>query len=84
MARWGQFRGLRRSKFGNEPTRCNAAALHHSRKEATRCNELHVLQAGGIVSELEAHPQPHFDLAVNGVEVCRYFADFSYVQEASA
>jgi hypothetical protein len=46
--------------------------------EASRCNELHALQAGGLIRDLEAHPQPRFDLRVNDVHVCHYLADFAY------
>ena len=53
--------------------------MHHSAMEAARCDELHVLQVGGLIRDLEAHPQPRFDLDVNGVHVTRYLADFSYV-----
>lgn len=84
MTRWGQYRGFRHkdgSKYGNRPTRCSEGIMHHSAKEARRCTELHVLQRGGLISDLEAHPQPRFDLAVNGVEICRYMADFAYTQE---
>jgi hypothetical protein len=47
--------------------------------EAARCDELHALQAGGLIRDLEAHPQPRFDLGVNDVHVCHYLADFAYV-----
>jgi hypothetical protein len=53
--------------------------MHHSKKESKRCTELHVMQAGGLIRDLEAHPQPRYDLEVNGVDVLRYIADFRYV-----
>ncbi len=52
--------------------------MHHSGLEADHCNKLHVLQSGGIITDLEAHPQPAFDLEVNGVRICRYIADFAW------
>lgn len=52
--------------------------MHKSKKEARRCTELHVLLRGGLISELEAHPQPRFDLVVNEVPICAYIADFRY------
>jgi len=77
MAGLGFYRG-RHSKYNSRPTRCRQSAMHHSAMEARRCDELHVLQAGGLISELEAHPQPSFELEVNGVHVCRYVPDFRY------
>ena len=74
----GFYRG-RDSKFNARPTRCREGVMHHSAMEAARCDELHVLQVGGLIRDLEAHPQPRFDLDVNGVHVTRYLADFSYV-----
>lgn len=69
-------------KYRNAPTRCQQGTLHHSRIEAARCDELHVLQAGGLISNLEAHPQPKFDLSVNGTHICHYIADFAYYDAA--
>jgi len=64
---------------GNRPLRCSQNVMHQSTAEARRCNELHLMQQGGLIQELEAHPQPRFDLEVNGVKVCKYLADFQYV-----
>ena len=64
---------------GAKPKRCNQGVMHQSTLECRRCNELHLMQSGGLIRDLEAHPQPRFDLAVNGVHVCYYFADFRYV-----
>lgn len=74
----GFYRG-RDSKFNARPTRCRQGTTHHSAMEAARCDELHLLQQGGLIRALEAHPQPRFDLDVNGVHVTRYLADFAYV-----
>jgi len=74
----GFYRG-RDSKFNARPTRCRQGVTHHSAMESARCDELHVLQAGELIRDLEAHPQPRFDLEVNGVHVTRYLADFAYV-----
>lgn len=73
----GFYRG-RNSKYNARPTRCRQNITHHSAMEAARCNELHVLQEGGLIRDLEAHPQPRFDLAVNDVHITRYMADFRY------
>jgi hypothetical protein len=72
-------RKRRNSKFNANPTRCRSQNLtHHSAMEAARCDELHALQGGGLIRDLEAHPQPSFDLRVNDVHICHYLADFAY------
>ena len=77
MTRWGAYRG-KSSKFGNRPTRCSEGIMHQSGLEARRCTELHLMQKGGLIRDLQAHPQPRFELDVNGVHICAYLADFSY------
>lgn len=66
------------SKFKNNWTRCNQGQRHQSGLEASRCNELHLLQASGAVDMLQAHPQREWKLEVNGVNVTTYRADFIY------
>lgn len=73
----GFYRG-RHSKYGNRPTRCRQGIHHHSQMEAQYCNKLHILQEGGLIRDLQAHPQPRYDLVVNDVKVCAYLADFAY------
>jgi hypothetical protein len=67
-------------RHGNKPLRCNFGPMHQSRIEARRCNELHILQAGGLIRELEAHPQHRYRLDVNGVHICDYLVDFRYFE----
>lgn len=62
-----------------QPTRCAQNILHQSKLEATRCDELHLLQRGGMIHDLQAHPQPRYRLDVNGVHVCVYHPDFEYL-----
>ena len=69
---------FRASKYGNVPARCREGIFHHSKLETKRCNELQLMQTGGLIRDLEAHPQPRFDLVVNDVKVCAYIADFRY------
>lgn len=64
------------SKYGNKPRRCGAGHFHQSGMEASRCAELHALQAGGLITDLEQ--QPKFPLVVNDVKVADYFGDFRY------
>lgn len=69
---------LRRNKYAARPLRCLQGLMHHSTAEARRCDELHLMEKGGLVSEIKAHPQERFSLDVNGVHVCLYLADFVY------
>lgn len=62
-------------KFRNEPTTVNGVRFD-SRKEAARWGELVLLEAAGLIANLER--QVRFPLIVNGVEVCVYIADFVY------
>lgn len=63
------------SKYGNVPTQIDGHVFH-SKLEARRYQELKALQVGGLISELEL--QPRFNIEINGVHICRYFADFRY------
>jgi DNA-binding transcriptional regulator PaaX len=47
-----------------------------SRHEMRRYQELDVLQCGGAIRNLKR--QVPYDLAVNGIKVCRYVADAVY------
>ena len=71
----------RGSKYGNIPTRCAQGVMHQSKLETKRCNELHVMQAGGLIQGLKAHPQEVYRLDVNGVHIAKYLADFVYYDE---
>lgn len=66
------------SKYGNVPQRCRQNVMHQSKLETKRCNELQLMQEGGLIENLEAHPQPRFRLDVNGHHICDYMADFRY------
>ena len=44
--------------------------------EARRYQELRLMQAGGLIRDLEVHPQ--FPIKVNGRKICRYIADFRF------
>lgn len=64
-------------KYGAKRTDCRRGHSHPSRKEANRCNELCLLEAGGEIEGLEF--QPEFKLEINNELICKYRADFSYV-----
>lgn len=77
MTRWRAVPGGQR-KFSNRPLRCREGVMHQSTLEARRCDELHLMREGGLIRDLEAHPQPRYRLDVNGVHVCDYMPDFRY------
>ena len=69
---------MRHNKFNSSPTRCSEGVMHQSRSESRRCTELHLMQKGGLIRDLEAHPQVRFRLDVDGHHICDYLADFVY------
>lgn len=71
-------------KYGNTPKACSEGFMHQSTGESRRCSELHLLQKGGLISDLKAHPQPSFRLKVNDVLICDYLADFEYLDDKGA
>jgi len=71
-------------KFGNVPRRCRQGTMHQSTLEAHRCDELHILEKAGMISDLQAHPQPSIRLDVNNEHVCTITPDFFYLDENGA
>lgn len=73
-----------KSKYGAKKTYCSHKHLHDSKKEATRCDELHVLQVGGVISRLKQQPrfvlQKGFWFHHEKIRPICYFADFSYYE----
>lgn len=53
--------------------------VFHSKLEAKRWGELQLLQRAGIISDLQR--QVVFPLEVNGERVCKYIADFTYLED---
>lgn len=43
---------MRRAKYHSRKTSCQYGHMHDSRKEAVRCNELHLMQRAGEISGL--------------------------------
>lgn len=68
------------NKYGARRTPCGCGYFHQSLKEAHRCDELHLMQQGGLIRELVAHPQPRFHIVWPGKRkpICDYIGDFSY------
>jgi Protein of unknown function (DUF1064) len=69
---------IRRNKYSSRPNRCSEGIMHQSTSEARRCSELHLMQKGGMIRDLKAHPQVRFRLDVDGHHICDYLADFVY------
>jgi hypothetical protein len=65
------------NKYHNKPTIVDGIKFQ-SQKEARRYATLKLLQKAGKISDLLL--QPKFDLFVCGTKVCRYIADFQYVE----
>ena len=72
------------NKFGAKRSDCQHGHKHDSRAEARRCNDLHLMQRGGLISELRTQPQYWFVIAGRQVKHengrrLGYRADFAYV-----
>ena len=64
-----------KSKYKNKKT----ARGFHSKKEEARNDELELMQKAGLISNLET--QRAFAFEHNGVKICKYLADFCYLQD---
>jgi len=80
MKRFGKYRAVK--------SQCNAGHTHDSKREAIRCNELHILEAAGEISDLTIHPQYWF--VINGKQLKHangrrvgYKSDFEYTDTES-
>lgn len=62
-------------KYGNKPTEVDGIKFA-SKAEARRYSQLRLLERAGEIANLTL--QPRYPLAVNGVLVCTYVADFDY------
>jgi hypothetical protein len=77
MKRFGKYRAVK--------AQCGAGHTHDSKREAMRCNELHILQAAGEITDLTIHPQYWF--VINGRQLKHpngrrvgYKSDFEYIE----
>ncbi len=73
------------SKYFARKTNCGNGHCHDSRREAARCDELHLLQRAGEIKSLTL--QPKFLFIVEGEPVkmgngqtARYTPDFEYIE----
>jgi hypothetical protein len=67
----------RKNKYGNKRTELDGITFD-SMKEAGRYGELKLLQAAGEISDLKI--KHRYLLKVNGIRVCEYEDDFSYLE----
>jgi hypothetical protein len=77
MKRFGKYRAVK--------AQCNAGHMHDSKREAAKCDELHILQTAGEISDLTIHPQYWF--VINGKQLKHpngrrvgYKSDFEYIE----
>jgi hypothetical protein len=74
----GRYGMRSQRKFNNVPTRVGDR-LFASRKEAGRFDQLKLLEKNGEVRDILC--QVPFKLEINGRHICRYIADFTYVEK---
>jgi hypothetical protein len=67
------------NKYKNEPTTTGGKTFA-SKKEAARYQNLQFQQRAGEITELKT--QVPFKIEINGVLVCKYVADFTYINKA--
>lgn len=68
----------KRSKYGNKPT-VVCGEQFDSGKEAQRYEKLLLLERAGKITQLRHHVK--YPLEVNGIPICMYEADFTYIDE---
>ena len=66
-----------RNKYNNKKTVINGITFH-SQKEGLRYIELKQMEKNKKILNLIL--QPKFKIVVNGMKVCSYIADFSYIK----
>lgn len=69
---------MRRSKYGAVKTVVDGITFD-SKAEARRYGELKLLQAAGVIKDLEM--QPRYDITINDKFCAFYKADFRYIQD---
>lgn len=77
---------MRRQKYGAKPTTCNYGHKHASKREAKRCDDLHILQATGQIIGLEVEPKFTFKIDGKPLKMrnghdAQYRPDFSYIEK---
>ena len=65
------------NKYRNIPTTVDGQKFD-SRREAARYSELKLLERAGVIKDLRL--QVPFEFRHNDVLICRYYADFTYLE----
>jgi hypothetical protein len=68
---------IRRSKYGAKKTVVDGIKFD-SMAEAARYGVLKVVQSAGLITDLRL--QVPYTITVNGKKICRYVADFVYIE----
>ena len=76
---------MRPNKYRAKPTVCAHGHKHASKREAARCDQLHLLQKAGKISDLEVEPTFKFvidgkPLLMGNRQQAKYRPDFIYVE----
>ena len=76
------------NKYRAKKSPCSQGHTHDSKREATRCDELHILQDAGAICDLAVQPQYWF--VINGEQVKHqngrrvgFKPDFDYYEKAT-
>lgn len=77
----GSVPARRLSKYGAVRTVAADGTILASKREARRYGELLLRERAGEISGLRC--QVPYDIVVNGAKVCRYVADFLYLENGS-
>ena len=76
---------MRRSKYNASKMQCKQGHVHDSKKEAWRCNELHLMQERGEISDLAIQPKyiltGPYNYGWRKEQALTYIADFEYIQD---
>lgn len=77
---------FRRNKYGAKKTVCQHGHKHDSKREAKRCDELHLELFAGAITDLKVHPQ--FWFVIDGKPLKHrngrrvgYLSDFTYQRD---
>ena len=73
------------NKYGAKKTTCVYGHKHDSKREASRCIDLHMMENCGLISDLKVHPKFKFEvngdwLKLRNGQIAGYTADFQYME----
>ncbi len=69
---------IKRQKYGNKKTEVDGIKFD-SKREAVRYGVLKLLVTAGLITDLRL--QVPYQITINGVKVCKYVADFVYIDQ---